>query len=343
MKSLTLTGLALGLLDMAVVAVVAVDSEEEAVVEAAEASVEAVDSEEAKVEASGIQAAAAVQAGAVVSAGVVVSVGVAAVAVATGSPGGRRWPREGRVEVEWWREGGGWNGRKWNGGGGNGGGLGGGGGHGGGLGGGGGGGNGAGLGGGGGGGLGGGGGHGGGLGGGGGGGLGGSGGGGHGGGSLGGGGGGSGGHGGGGSSASANAQASASASANAGSGGYGGHKGGYGTTLKNSIKQLNSRAVSKVAGQPSEIRLSPPSICSHMFSQPQRSYQCVTGLLEGFERDDRMKKFRNENKTQHPPLHLPCSSTERSLNVYVYGTTVRSSHGSRRAASKSDEYVSSCL
>ncbi|GBP36161.1 hypothetical protein EVAR_4305_1 [Eumeta japonica] len=39
-----------------------------------------------------------------------------------------------------------------------------------------------------------------------------------------------------------------------------------------------------------------------------------------------------------PPLRLPCSSAERSLNVYVYGTTVRSSHGSRRAAPKSDEY-----
>ncbi|GBP74976.1 hypothetical protein EVAR_56267_1 [Eumeta japonica] len=43
------------------------------------------------------------------------------------------------------------------------------------------------------------------------------------------------------------------------------------------------------------------------------------------------------------PLRLPCSSAERSLNVNVYGTTVRSSHGSRRAAPKLDEYVSSCL
>ncbi|GBP93553.1 hypothetical protein EVAR_90119_1 [Eumeta japonica] len=44
-------------------------------------------------------------------------------------------------------------------------------------------------------------------------------------------------------------------------------------------------------------------------------------------------------KPNTPPLRLPCSSAERSLNVYVYGTTVRSSHGSRRAAPKSDEYV----
>ncbi|GBP03833.1 hypothetical protein EVAR_100795_1 [Eumeta japonica] len=39
------------------------------------------------------------------------------------------------------------------------------------------------------------------------------------------------------------------------------------------------------------------------------------------------------------PTPPPCSSAERSLNVYVYGTTVRSSHGSRRVAPKSDEYV----
>ncbi|GBP61628.1 hypothetical protein EVAR_43565_1 [Eumeta japonica] len=61
-------------------------------------------------------------------------------------------------------------------------------------------------------------------------------------------------------------------------------------------------------------------------------------FIAGFERGDRIKKFRNENKTQHPSLRLPWSSAERSLNVYVYGTTVRSSHGSRRAAPESDKY-----
>ncbi|GBP55256.1 hypothetical protein EVAR_24452_1 [Eumeta japonica] len=44
-------------------------------------------------------------------------------------------------------------------------------------------------------------------------------------------------------------------------------------------------------------------------------------------------------KPNTPPLRLSCRSAERSLNVYVYGTTVRSSHGSRRAAPKSDEYT----
>ncbi|GBP63404.1 hypothetical protein EVAR_35294_1 [Eumeta japonica] len=44
-------------------------------------------------------------------------------------------------------------------------------------------------------------------------------------------------------------------------------------------------------------------------------------------------------KPNTPHSALPCSSAERSLNVYVYGTTVRSSHGLRRAAPKSDEYL----
>ncbi|GBP78977.1 Apolipophorins [Eumeta japonica] len=43
-------------------------------------------------------------------------------------------------------------------------------------------------------------------------------------------------------------------------------------------------------------------------------------------------------KPNTPPFRLPCSSAERSFNVYVYGITVRSSHGSRRAPTKSDEY-----
>ncbi|GBP07010.1 hypothetical protein EVAR_100871_1 [Eumeta japonica] len=42
----------------------------------------------------------------------------------------------------------------------------------------------------------------------------------------------------------------------------------------------------------------------------------------------------------NPPPPPPCSSAEGSFNVYVYGPTVRSSHGSRRSAPKSDEYTS---
>ncbi|GBP91783.1 hypothetical protein EVAR_63153_1 [Eumeta japonica] len=43
-------------------------------------------------------------------------------------------------------------------------------------------------------------------------------------------------------------------------------------------------------------------------------------------------------KPNTPHSTYPCSSAERSLNVYAYGTTIRSTHGSRRAAPKSDEY-----
>ncbi|GBP74887.1 hypothetical protein EVAR_36072_1 [Eumeta japonica] len=63
-------------------------------------------------------------------------------------------------------------------------------------------------------------------------------------------------------------------------------------------------------------------------------------FIAGFERGDRIKTVTKINLTY--PTCLPCSSAEGSLNVYVYGTTVRSSHRSRQAAPEIG-LIRSCL